>query len=363
MLHKLLTIVFLLILVLPAYGADVKISELPAAASALGTDEIPASQSGTTYKLTINQIMTNESDPYVKAINGWVICNGTACSAAGYTPENPANKNIANGYCPLDSSILVPLDNLPTSLTGKNAAGLIGQYIDWNGSGGAGIANKPSLGTISSYNVGTLTTTYLCTYVTGTGFVCNTNPASYQTAHLNLTSLAGLSYASASFVKMTAANTFALDTTVYQPLQTLADCSGITEGTCCKSTVDNLFYCMLNSVLTRLVSLTSEINIGNCDSAKKLIINDTRMNQKITLTAATCTLTVAAQPSSPTPLTIRIYHDGTTDVRAVVWPSSFYCPGGCSNIVLPNTANAFSVLACKCYPDVCACAANTDLVQ
>ena len=37
----------------------------------------------------------------------------------------------------------------------------------------------------------------------------------YQTAHANLTSLAALSYVSASFVKMTAAGTFALDTATY----------------------------------------------------------------------------------------------------------------------------------------------------
>ena len=40
--------------------------------------------------------------------------------------------------------------------------------------------------------------------------------AAYQPLASNLTSLAGLTYASASFVKMTAAGTFALDTTAYQ---------------------------------------------------------------------------------------------------------------------------------------------------
>lgn len=39
----------------------------------------------------------------------------------GYTPEDAANKNVASGYCPLDASILVPLANIPTTLTGKNA--------------------------------------------------------------------------------------------------------------------------------------------------------------------------------------------------------------------------------------------------
>lgn len=38
--------------------ADVKISALPAASSAAGTDELPANQSGTTRKVTVNQLFT-----------------------------------------------------------------------------------------------------------------------------------------------------------------------------------------------------------------------------------------------------------------------------------------------------------------
>lgn len=38
--------------------ADVKISALPAASSAAGTDEIPSNQSGTTRKVTVNQLFT-----------------------------------------------------------------------------------------------------------------------------------------------------------------------------------------------------------------------------------------------------------------------------------------------------------------
>jgi hypothetical protein len=43
----------------------------------------------------------------------------------------------------------------------------------------------------------------------------HTHSGVYQPAHANLTGLAGLSYVATSFVKMTAANTFALDTAVY----------------------------------------------------------------------------------------------------------------------------------------------------
>jgi hypothetical protein len=36
-------------------------------------------------------------------------------AALGYTPENAANKGIANGYAPLDSGLLVPYANLPSA--------------------------------------------------------------------------------------------------------------------------------------------------------------------------------------------------------------------------------------------------------
>jgi hypothetical protein len=44
------------------------------------------------------------------------------------------------------------------------------------------------------------------------------NTVGAQASNSNLTNLAGLTYASTSFVKMTGANTFTLDTTVYAPL-------------------------------------------------------------------------------------------------------------------------------------------------
>ena len=36
--------------------------------------------------------------------------------------ENRRNRNAANGYCPLDEDTLVPLDNIPSTLTGKTAS-------------------------------------------------------------------------------------------------------------------------------------------------------------------------------------------------------------------------------------------------
>lgn len=47
---------------------------------------------------------------------------------------------------------------------------------------GAGIAKSTGSAWDTSYGVGTLTNTYLCTWTTVSGFVCNTNPASFLTA-------------------------------------------------------------------------------------------------------------------------------------------------------------------------------------
>lgn len=52
------------------------------------------------------------------------------------------------------------------------------------------------------------------------GSAAFTASSAYQPSNTNLTSLAGLTYASSAFVKMTGANTFTLDTTSYQPLLT-----------------------------------------------------------------------------------------------------------------------------------------------
>lgn len=52
-----------------------------------------------------------------------------------------------------------------------------------------------------------------------------------QASSANLTSLAGLTYASTSFVKMTGANTFALDTATYLTVNQSITLSGDVSGT------------------------------------------------------------------------------------------------------------------------------------
>ena len=64
-----------------------------------------------------------------------VLTSSDVTTALTFTPENPANKNVANGYAGLDASGKVLLANLPASVTG----GLSYQGV-WNAS-----TNSPTL--------------------------------------------------------------------------------------------------------------------------------------------------------------------------------------------------------------------------
>lgn len=53
----------------------------------------------------------------LKEFYGSSITSADILTAIGFTPENSSNKGQANGYAPLDSNGLVPVGNLPASLT------------------------------------------------------------------------------------------------------------------------------------------------------------------------------------------------------------------------------------------------------
>jgi hypothetical protein len=90
---------------------------------------------------------------------------------------------------------------------------------------GSGLTISQLLGTDASKNIVSLpVATYPSltelTYVKGVTSAIQTQFSNKQPLNTNLTSLSGLTYVSSSFVKMTGANTFTLDTTSYQPLLT-----------------------------------------------------------------------------------------------------------------------------------------------
>jgi hypothetical protein len=183
----------------------------------------------------------------------WTLADIGAQAALGFTPENTANKGAVNGYASLDAAGKVPAIQLPSyvddvlefaNLAGFPATGETGKIyvaIDTNKSyrwtGSVYVEIQASPGTtdsivegatnlyftnararlaISMSNTGT---SGVATYNNTTGVI---NVPNYTIAGLggqplatNLTSLAGLSFASTSFVKMTGAGTFALDTNTY----------------------------------------------------------------------------------------------------------------------------------------------------
>ena len=75
--------------------AESKITELPAATTPLaGTELVPIVQGSDTKKV---------------AASAWQ-------APLGFTPEDSADKNVANGYCPLGADVKVPSANLPAGL-------------------------------------------------------------------------------------------------------------------------------------------------------------------------------------------------------------------------------------------------------
>jgi hypothetical protein len=77
------------------------------------------------------------------------------------------------------------------------------------------IAYFTASGTIGSLTTGTYPSLTELSYVKGVTSGIQTQLGTKQASSTNLTSLSGLTYASTSFVKMTAAGTFALDTNTY----------------------------------------------------------------------------------------------------------------------------------------------------
>lgn len=170
--------------------------------------------------------LTTEADPVVKAVTGLVKSNGTTISAAVADTDYLTPTTAASTYAPIGAKYIVQQAN--GSLTDEQPLGTLATGI---------LKNTTTTGILSIAADGT---DYLAptriddTKGNGdTGYVWSADKvfdqlALKQALHANLTSLAGLSYASASFVKMTNANTFALDTNTYQT--TLTNSAGLANA-------------------------------------------------------------------------------------------------------------------------------------
>lgn len=151
------------------------------------------------------------------------LSNHTHYTAAALTKTNDTNVTLTLGGTP--TAALLQTVSLTLGWTGTLADSRIASASTWNAKqsalSGTGLV-KSTAGTISYITDNSTTWNALVSFPGfGTSHVTaayGDHTHAYQPVHANLTSLAGLTYSEASFVKMTAAGTFALDTTSYASL-------------------------------------------------------------------------------------------------------------------------------------------------
>lgn len=239
---------------------------------------------GTYNNVTVDakgRVTSGSNVSYLTGIN-----SSQVTTALGFTPENSANKGVANGYASLDSGGKVPSAQLPSfvddvleyaNLAGFPATGETGKiYVSlatnktyrWSGSAYVEIASSPgstdavaegstnlyfttararaaisATGSIS-YNSTTGVISYtqptnVSTFTNDSGYITSsalspyltssTAASTYQPLDGDLTAIAGLAGTS-GFLKKTAANTWSLDTSTYltgnQSITLSGDASG-----------------------------------------------------------------------------------------------------------------------------------------
>jgi hypothetical protein len=131
-----------------------------------------ASVYGRLAKGTTGKIVTADATDTI-----WSAYTLAAPGASGAVLYSDGTNWTRNTSPSISASNMSSFPTLNQNTTGVSG-GLSSQYINWGASsGGTSIANKPTLGTASAQNVGTLTDTKSCIYTTGVGIVCNTTPA------------------------------------------------------------------------------------------------------------------------------------------------------------------------------------------
>ena len=192
------------------------------------------------------------SDGYLKA-SDWNTFNGKQNSNANlnsivgleYSSSSFVKMTGANTFS-LDTNIY------EQSLTKGNLTESTSSVLTITGGTGAVIGSgltiqvKQASSTVNGYLSSTNWSTFnnkQAALVSGTNIktinsttVLGSGNFTLQPTHSNLTSLSGLTYVSSSFVKMTGANTFTLDTTTYEPTLTKGN---LTEATSSVLTISN----------------------------------------------------------------------------------------------------------------------------
>lgn len=150
--------------------ADVKISALPSASALSGTEELPVVQSATTTKTTINAIVAKAPVQSVAGKTGTVtlVPSDVGAEPADATILKSAAIGVTvqgyNANTVVDSAYVHTDNNYTTTekskLSGIAAGAEVNVNADWTAvSGDAEILNKPTLGTLSSQNSGSVSIT------------------------------------------------------------------------------------------------------------------------------------------------------------------------------------------------------------
>ena len=155
---------------------------------------------------------TPSATTYLRGDNTWatIVSGGTGTvTSVSVTTANGISGTVANNTSTPAISLSLGIIT-PTSVNGLTFTAAAAGFT---------IAGGTTSKTLTVSNTLTLQGTDASTLSIGTGGTLGsaayTASSAYQASNTNLTSLAGLTYASGSFVKMTGAGTFALDTTVY----------------------------------------------------------------------------------------------------------------------------------------------------
>lgn len=236
------------------------------------------------HNVLITSLANNEGLFYDSATSLWK--NKSIVTALGYTPYNATNPagyitgitsgdvTTALGYTPYNATnpnnyiALTALSSTATGLTYTNTTGV---FSLTSGYSIPTTASQTNWDTAYTNRITSLTTTGnsgAATLISNVLNIPNHTLAGLggQASSANLTSLSGLTYVSASFVKMTAANTFALDTATYLTANQSITLSGAVTGsgtTAITTTLANSVVGIANLSATGTPSATTYLRGDN----------------------------------------------------------------------------------------------------
>ena len=170
------------------------------------------------------QFLSQTGTGTISAIPSWSSIAGSDITGAALTSTNDTNVTITLGGTPATS--LLRAASITIGWTGTLADARIASAATWNAKESALTFSSPLSRATNTISIPAATTSV-------NGYLTSTDWTTFngkQAGSTNLTSLSGLTYVSASFVKMTASGTFSLDTATYLTANQTITLSGDVSG-------------------------------------------------------------------------------------------------------------------------------------